>query len=256
MTETTDRARSNGRVVRAVANGLQPSALAPGLLSHPTVSVADDAWIGGGVMLHERVVVESGAEIHDGAVVGKPRRVAAHSTSPAREGSETVIAPGAAVLTGAVVFAGASIGTGAIVGDQANLREGSVVGPGSVVGRGTAIDNDVTIGARVRIQTNCYLTAYSEIGDDAFIGPGVVTTNDDTMARLDPGATLAGCEIGRAARVGGGVVICPGVSIGEEAFVAAGAVVTKAVEPRAIVMGVPARVVGRVPDEDLLERRR
>ena len=56
----------------------------------------------------------------------------------------------------------------------------------------------------------------------------------------------------RAARVGGGVVLTPGIEVGEEAFVAAGAVVTRDVPPRAVVMGVPARHVREVPDSDLL----
>jgi acetyltransferase-like isoleucine patch superfamily enzyme len=60
----------------------------------------------------------------------------------------------------------------------------------------------------------------------------------------------------RACRVGGGAVIVPGVEIGEEAYVAAGAVVTRDVGAREVVMGIPARVVRRVPDEDLLERWR
>ncbi len=67
---------------------------------------------------------------------------------------------------------------------------------------------------------------------------------------------MAGPVFRRACRVGGGVVLTPGVVIGEEAFVAAGAVVTRDVEPRAVVMGVPARVVRRVPEADLLERWR
>jgi acetyltransferase-like isoleucine patch superfamily enzyme len=128
------------------------------------------------------------------------------------------------------------------------------VGEGSVVGRGSAIDNDVTIGAGVRIQTNCYITGFSTIENDVFVGPGVTLTNDDTMARHGPDYALRGATLRRACRVGGGVVICPGVEIGEEAFVAAGAVVAEDVAPRAVVMGVPAREVRRVPDEDLIER--
>jgi UDP-2-acetamido-3-amino-2,3-dideoxy-glucuronate N-acetyltransferase len=87
-----------------------------------------------------------------------------------------------------------------------------------------------------------------------FIGPGAVTTNDDTMSRHPRGAPLRGPTLRRACRVGGGAVLVPGVEIGEEAFVAAGAVVTANVPARAVVMGVPARVVRRVGDEDLLER--
>ncbi len=58
----------------------------------------------------------------------------------------------------------------------------------------------------------------------------------------------------RACRIGGAAVLVPGVEVGEEAFVAAGAVVTNDVAPRAVVLGVPARQVRQVPDEDLLER--
>ena len=125
-----------------------------------------------------------------------------------------------------------------------------------MIGRGTCVDNDVVVGARVRVQTNVYLTAYSVVEDDVFVGPGVCTTNDDTMSRHDRSYALRGAVLRRACRVGGGVVITPGVEIGEEAFVAAGAVVTKDVPARAVVMGVPARVVRSVGDEDLLERWR
>jgi acetyltransferase-like isoleucine patch superfamily enzyme len=76
------------------------------------------------------------------------------------------------------------------------------------------------------------------------------------MGRHGPGVPLSGVTFRRACRVGGGVVVTPGVEIGEEAFVAAGAVVTRDVGPREVVMGVPARVVRRVGDEDLIERFR
>ncbi len=136
------------------------------------------------------------------------------------------------------------------------MRERAVVGAGSLVGRGTTVDCDVVVGERVKLQTNVYLTAFSVVEDDVFVGPCAVTTNDDTMARMARGGELAGVTLRRACRVGGGAILTPGVEIGEEAFVAAGAVVTADVPARAVVMGVPARVVRRVPDEQLLERWR
>ncbi|HEX2015468.1 MAG TPA: acyltransferase, partial [Solirubrobacteraceae bacterium] len=104
--------------------------------------------------------------------------------------------------------------------------------------------------------TNVYLTAASVLEDDVFVGPGVTTTNDDTMARHPSGQPLRGVTLRRACRVGGGTVLVPGVQVGEEAFVAAGAVVTRDVEARAVVMGVPARRVGTVAEADLLENWR
>jgi acetyltransferase-like isoleucine patch superfamily enzyme len=101
-----------------------------------------------------------------------------------------------------------------------------------------------------------YVTAGAIVEDDVFLGPGVVMTNDNTMGRHPRDEPLRAPVLRRACRVGGGVVLAPGVEVGEEAFVAAGAVVTRNIGPREVVMGVPARVVGQVPDEDLIERWR
>jgi acetyltransferase-like isoleucine patch superfamily enzyme len=220
-----------------------------------SAEIADDVRIGAFVVVHPGTLVGAGCEIQDGAVLGKPPKLARHSTARgAVEG--LVLEEGAVVCCGAVVLAGARVGAGAIVGDQAFVRERAVVGAGSVVGRGSAVDNDVVIGERVRIQTDVYMTAYSVVEDDVFVGPGVLTTNDSTMARHDASYDVRGCVLRRACRVGGAAVLTPGVEIGEEAFVAAGAVVVRDVPPRAVVMGVPARVVREVPSEDLLERWR
>jgi len=142
------------------------------------------------------------------------------------------------------------------VGDQSFVRERTSIGERSVIGRGSVVDNDVQIGARVRVQTNVYLTAFTIVEDDVFVGPGALTTNDDTMARHGADTPTRGATLRRACRVGGGAVLTPGVEIGEEAFVAAGAVVTRDVPARAVVMGVPARVVREVSEQDLLERWR
>jgi acetyltransferase-like isoleucine patch superfamily enzyme len=106
----------------------------------------------------------------------------------------------------------------------------------------------------VKIQSQAYVTAYTVIEDDVFFGPCAMTTNDHTMGRHPKRTALSGATLRRACRIGGGAVLVPGVEIGEEAFVAAGAVVTADVPPRKVVMGVPARLVRDVPDEDLLER--
>jgi acetyltransferase-like isoleucine patch superfamily enzyme len=136
------------------------------------------------------------------------------------------------------------------------VRERSQVGRGSVIGRGSAVDNDVVVGERVRVQTGVYLTAFTVVEDDVFVGPGASTTNDDTMARHGAETPLRGATLRRGCRIGGSVVLTPGTEIGEEAFVAAGAVVTRDVPARAVVMGVPAKVIREVPEEDLLERWR
>jgi UDP-2-acetamido-3-amino-2,3-dideoxy-glucuronate N-acetyltransferase len=231
---------------------LNPDARAPGLLLGEDVQIADDVSFGAGVVVHAETIIGAGCTIEDRALLGKRPRLARSSAAHGDVG-RLQIADGATVCSGAVVFAGATLGEQAIVGDQSFVRERSSVGAGSVIGRGSVVDNDVTVGARVRVQSNVYLTAFTIVEDDVFVGPGVVTTNDDTMARHPPGAPLRGATLRRACRIGGGAVLTPGVEIGEEAFVAAGALVTSDVPARAVVMGAPARVVRDVPDEDLLE---
>ena len=233
---------------------LRPSDRAPGLLLGEGVLLPPTVEVGGNVVIHEGTQVGGQAQIQDGAVIGKPLALGARSTASRETPAPAEIGSGATVCAGAVVVAGARIAAGAVIGDQAHVRERSVVGEMSVVGRGSAVDNDVTIGSRVRIQTGCYITAYSTIEDDVFVAPGVTLTNDDTMGRHGRGHALRGAILRRACRVGGGAVLVPGVEVGEEAFVAAGAVVVGDVAARAVVMGVPAREVRRVEDEDLLER--
>jgi acetyltransferase-like isoleucine patch superfamily enzyme len=218
--------------------------------------VGDGCRIGAHAVIGPGTVLAAGCEVQDHAVLGKAPRLARHSTAARDAPVPLRLGEGVVVCCGAVVFAGARLDAGAIVGDQAFVRERSVIGEGTVVGRGSAVDNDVEIGARVRVQTDVYLTAYSLVEDDVFIGPGVLTTNDSTMARHPAGEPLRGATLRRACRVGGAAVLVPGVEVGEEAFVAAGAVVTRDVPARAVVMGVPARVVRDVGEDDLLERWR
>jgi acetyltransferase-like isoleucine patch superfamily enzyme len=228
---------------------------APGLLLGKDVHVGRGVSFGAYVVVHDGTTIGDGCVIEDHAVLGKRPRLAPGS-SAAGEVSRLELGKEVKVCSGAVVFAGAQVKEGVILGDQSFVRERSRVGAGSVIGRASTVDNDVYVGARVRVQTGVYLTAFTIVEDDVFVGPGVTTTNDDTMSRHAAGERLRGPVLRRACRIGGGVVLTPGVEVGEEAFVAAGAVVTRNVPPRAVVIGVPARVVREVPDEDLLERWR
>jgi acetyltransferase-like isoleucine patch superfamily enzyme len=207
-------------------------------------------------VVHPGTVLGENVQIREYAVVGKQPALSARSTAKREPLAPAVIGDGTIVSTGAVVFAGARLGARVIVGDQACVRERVEIGDDVVVGRGSLVENDTTIGALTKIQADAYITAYSTLEDNVFIAPCVVTTNDNFMGRTERRHELVrGPTIRRGARVGGGAILCPGVEIGEEAFVGAGAVVIRDVPARTLVVGNPARVLRDVPDDELLENQ-
>jgi acetyltransferase-like isoleucine patch superfamily enzyme len=211
---------------------------------HPTATVYPGTVLGEGV------------KVFEGAVVGKQPTLSPRSTAKREPLPPAELGDGTIVSTGAIVFAGTHVGARVILGDQSCVRERVRVGDDVVLGRGSLIENDTTVGARTKIQAGAYVTAYATLEEDVFIAPCVVTTNDNFMGRTERRHDLIeGPTIRRGARIGGGAILCPAVEIGEEAFVGAGAVVTKDVPPRMLVVGNPARVLRAVSDDELLENQ-
>jgi acetyltransferase-like isoleucine patch superfamily enzyme len=206
-------------------------------------------------VVHPGTVLGDGVRVLEYAVVGKQPVLSPRSTAKREELPPAELGAGTVVSTGAIVFAGVRLGERVIVGDQACVRERVTVGDDVVIGRGSLVENDTTVGGGTKIQAMAYITAYSTLEEDVFIAPCVQTTNDNFMGRTEQRhALVEGPTIRRGARVGGGAVLCPGVEIGEEAFVGAGAVVVRDVPPRVVVVGNPARVLRDVPEEELLPR--
>jgi UDP-2-acetamido-3-amino-2,3-dideoxy-glucuronate N-acetyltransferase len=204
-------------------------------------------------VVHEGTVLGDGVRVLEHAVVGKQPTLGPKSTAKRDPLPPATIGEGTVISTGAIVFAGSTIGAGCIVGDQACVRERVTLGDDVVVGRGTLVENDTTVGSMTKIQADAYITAYSTLEEQVFVAPCVVTTNDNFMGRTERRKELRrGPTIRRGARIGGGAVLLPGVEVGQEAFVGAGAVVTKDVDARTVVYGNPARPVRDVPEDELL----
>ncbi|MHC5034406.1 MAG: acyltransferase [Planctomycetota bacterium] len=147
-----------------------------------------------------------------------------------------------------VIFDDVHIGAGTRLGNFVLIRSDTVIGEGCTIGSNVDIEGDVRIGDHVSLQSFCYITRGVVIEAEVFLGPRVTTMNDRQMCYRRPSMQFvrAAPRILRAARVGGGSVLLPGITIGENALVGAGSVVTEDVPDRAVVVGNPARVVGDV----------
>ncbi len=221
----------------------------------PGAEVGPGCVIGHHVVLGAGAVIGANVRIDDGAVIGKHPMRAANSAvtkdqelPPARIGDDCIIG------THVVIYRGATLGRRVLVADLATVREDVTIGDFTIVGRGVAIENKCTIGRYVKLETNVYITAYSEIGDRVFVAPGALTSNDNFVGRTEERFKhFKGIVVERGGRIGVGAVILPGKHVGDDALVAAGALVTKDVPAKRIVGGIPAKDMREVPAEQLLD---
>ena len=143
------------------------------------------------------------------------------------------------------VEAGATIGAGTRVWRGAHVRTGAVIGRDCNIGANVFVDAHVHIGDRVKIQNNVSVYEGVELGDESFVGPAAVFTND-----RNPRATgawqLTATPVRHGASVGANATVVCGNELGEHCLVAAGAVVTRSVLPHQLVAGNPARPMGWV----------
>lgn len=183
------------------------------------------------------VVLGTGARIDPTATLGE---------RPVRDVADLRlrIGDGACVRSGSVIYAGSTIGKNFVSGHGVVIREENRIGDDVSVWGQSTIDYGCVIGSRVKIHTGVYVAQFTTIEDDVFLAPGVVVANDPHPGCPRSKDCMRGPTIQRGARIGVNVTILPFVTIGEEALVGAGSVVTKDVPPRALVVGNPGRVVG------------
>ena len=143
----------------------------------------------------------------------------------------------------AVVEDQASLSTGVSVWHFAHVRRGAHIGADTTIGKSVYIDEDVTIGARCKIQNFVSIYRGVVLEDEVFIGPSVTFTNDRyprAVGAWVPTATI----MRRGASIGANATLLCGITVGRWAVVAAGAVVVDDVDPHRVVAGNPGRPIG------------
>lgn len=238
---------------------------------HPTAIISPDAQIAAGVsigpysvigaaeigpdsVIHPHVVIGDGVrlaravEVFPGAYVGKePKGAGALARRPVFErtvqiGDECSIGPHA------VVFYDVVIGSNTLLGDGASVREKCRIGSRCILSRYVTVNYESIIGDGTKVMDNSHITGHATIGRNVFISVMVGTTNDNVI-RAGFADHITGPVIEDDAVIGVGASLLPGVRLGAACIVAAGAVVTRDVDPGTLVAGVPARFVRRVASE-------
>jgi len=222
------------------------------ILDH--VKIGNNTYIGHNVVIHEGTKIGDNAYIDDGVILGRMPRSGASARRKAPKITKSLkIGDNCVIGAQAIIYAGTKIGDQLMVGDLASIRENNIIGNGVIVGRLVMIEANTKIGNNVKIQTGTHITGDAIIEDNVFFGDEVSTTNDNTMGRGK--GIYKGPHIKKGARIGSNSTLLPGVVIGEEAVVAAGAVVTHNVPNKKVVMGTPARIVREVRKDELLPKK-
>ncbi|RKZ24992.1 transferase [bacterium] len=198
-------------------------------------------------MIHETAIIYPGVELGENCFIGE-YVVIGYPPRGRRPGElKTTIGKNAVIRPFTIIYAGTVIGDNFQTGKGASIREDNIIGDDVVVGTHSVLEHGNKIGNRVRIHSQCFLEL-ATIEDDVFIGPGVIFTDDPHPPCPRYKECVGGVTVRRLAKIGGGVLVLPGVTIGEGALVGGGSVVTRDVPPFSVVYGNPARVRKRIDE--------
>lgn len=211
-------------------------------------SVIGNATIGEGCVVHPHVVIEDGVtlgdhvEVFPSAYLGKePKGAGALARQPQFD-RHLSIGDHCSIGPSSTIYYDVIIGQNTLIGDGASIREKCRIGRECIISRCVTINYNTVIGNKTKVMDNTHITGNAVIGDNVFVSLLVGTANDNVV-RGGYGGHVKGPTIEDGAVIGAGAILLPGVTIGGNSTVAAGAVVTKDVNPRALVAGAPARQI-------------
>ncbi len=214
---------------------------------YPGAIIEDQVTLGNNVVVHNNVLIRSGTTVNDNAVLGRVPQVAGIiQRKPKTDLGRLEIGKNCVIGAGVVLYVGTVIGDDTLIGDLTSIREECKIGNRVVIGRGVMLNYNIEIRDRARVMDTSHFGGDMIVEEDVFIGPHVCSANDNSIG-LRSSVTRKGPHICRGASIGIGAILLAGVTIGEQAIVAAGALVQEDVPARKMVLGMPARIKGDVP---------
>jgi len=208
------------------------------------VRIGDGVKIGNNTVIHSGTIIEDYCRIGDNCVLGPQPLKSPLSTRQTTEQPPLKVGTNCVIGSLVLISAGTEVERHCLIADHASIRESCRIGEKTIVGKSVTLEFEIVIGQKCKIMNQTQLTGKMVIGNEVFFGPDVSTMNDKYMDRvLNPEMQYSGAKIGDYSRIGGNSTILPGITIGEDVLVAAGAVVVRDIPDYAVVMGVPARIV-------------
>lgn len=206
------------------------------------VILEDDVYIDFGTIIRNNVLVKKGTYIGAGCILGE--YTSEFFINRNAENYPLIIGKKSIIRSGCIIYGKCQIGDYFQTGHHVTIREGTIIGEHSRVGTFSDIQHDCLIGNYVSLHSSVFLGEETQIDDYAWLFPGVTVTNDPTP----PSNVIKGVHICSFASIGAKSILLPGVTIKEHSLIGAGAVVTKNVHEKTVVVGNPAREVAKVND--------
>ena len=191
-------------------------------------------------ILYPNVTLGANVQIGEFVIIGMPPR-------DKLEGElATVIGDNAVIRSHTVIYAGNVIGKNFQTGHGVLVREDNEIGDNVSIGSHSVIEHHVRIGHAVRIHSQAFVPEFTVLEDGSWIGPHVTLTNARYPLSRGAKESLKGPTIKARAKIGANATVLPGVVVGTDALVGAGAVVVDDVPEGKVVVGNPARVINEV----------
>jgi len=226
------------------------------------IRIGNNCKIGNNVFL-KSVSLDDNTTVEDNSVLGygnitghyyDPKQPHKKYDNPEEATYQIKIGKNVLIRTGVTIYLGVNISDNCWINHNAIIRENVTILEDTTIGSNTICENNVSIGKRCAIHNNTMVCAETIIESYVFIGPGVTFTNNSPIGHLrNVPSTIRGAKLRLGCAIGGGATICPGVEIGHEAIIAAGAIVTKDIPPRIIVAGNPAKKIKDVDQQSFIK---
>jgi acetyltransferase-like isoleucine patch superfamily enzyme len=225
----------------------------PSAIIGKDVKIEKNVYVSNGVRMYGNIILKEGTYIGENCIIGHPQRAQLSAIVKSKdniensEGPQTILGRNCTIRAGTIIYSEVTMGDDCQTGHNVLIREKTVIGSNTLIGTNSIIDGNVTIGNHVSIQTGVYIPLFCTIGNYVFMGPFSKLTNDKYMMRKK--YELNGVIIEDYVSLGANSVILPGIRLKRGTMVGAGSVVTKDTSEKDIVIGNPARVLKRVPED-------